>query len=138
MKVAAPAAAPYCKEIKHMSRTILAVDDSASIRMMLSFTLRENGYRVIEARDGREGLAKLKGEEVDMVITDLNMPEMDGIGLIKGVRENPSSRFTPVIMLTTESQDQRKQEARAAGATGWITKPFRPEQLLAVVKKVIG
>lgn len=121
-----------------MSRTILAVDDSASIRMMLSFTLRENGYRVIEARDGREGLAKLQGQEVDMVITDLNMPELDGIGLIRGVRENPSSRFTPVIMLTTESQDQRKQEARAAGATGWITKPFRPEQLLAVVKKVIG
>lgn len=121
-----------------MVRTILAVDDSPSIRMMLSFTLREHGYRVIEAQDGKDGLTKLKGETVDMVITDLNMPNMDGIGLIRGVRENPSSRFTPVIMLTTESQDLRKQEARAAGATGWITKPFRPEQLLAVVKKVIG
>lgn len=121
-----------------MSRTILAVDDSPSIRLMLSFTLRENGYRVIEAQDGRDGLAKLQGENVDMVITDLNMPNLDGIGLVKGVRENPSSRFTPIIMLTTESQDLRKQEARVAGATGWITKPFRPEQLLAVVKKVIG
>ncbi len=121
-----------------MSRTILAVDDSASIRMMLSFTLKQNGYRVIEAQDGKDGLAKLKGEEVDMVITDLNMPNLDGIGLIRGIRANPSSKFTPVIMLTTESQDARKHEARAAGATGWITKPFRPEQLLAVVRKVIG
>jgi two-component system chemotaxis response regulator CheY len=121
-----------------MSITILAVDDSPSIRMMLTFTLRENGYRVIEAQDGRDGLAKLRQEPVDMVITDLNMPNMDGIGLVRGIRENPSSRFTPVIMLTTESHDLRKQEARAAGATGWITKPFRPEQLLAVVKKVVG
>ncbi len=121
-----------------MSRTILAVDDSASIRMMLSFTLQENGYHVIEATDGVDGLAKLRGEPVDMVITDLNMPKMDGIGLVRGIRQNPGSRFTPVIMLTTESQDDRKQEARAAGATGWITKPFRPEQLLAVVKKVLG
>ena len=121
-----------------MSRTILAVDDSASIRLMLSFTLKENGYRVIEAQDGRDGLAKLRDEAVDMVITDLNMPNLDGIGLIRGIRANPSSKFTPVIMLTTESQDARKHEARAAGATGWITKPFRPEQLLAVVRKVIG
>src|SRR6266702_1266270 len=121
-----------------MSRTILAVDDSASIRLMLSFTLKENGYRVIEAQDGKDGLAKLRDEEVDMVITDLNMPNLDGIGLIRGIRANPSSKFTPVIMLTTESQDARKHEARAAGATGWITKPFRPEQLLAVVRKVIG
>jgi two-component system, chemotaxis family, chemotaxis protein CheY len=121
-----------------MIRTILAVDDSASVRMMLSFTLQQNGYRVIEAQDGREGLAKLNGEAVDMVITDLNMPNMDGISLIRGIRANPASRFTPVVMLTTESQDDRKQEARAAGATGWITKPFQPEQLLAVVRKVIG
>lgn len=121
-----------------MYKTILAVDDSASIRMMLSFTLKEHGYRVIEAKDGRDGLAKLQLEKVDMVITDLNMPNMDGIGLIQGVRQNPSSRFTPVIMLTTESHDIRKSEARAAGATGWITKPFQPEQLLAVVRRVIG
>ena len=121
-----------------MNRTILAVDDSASMRMMLSFTLKESGYRVIEAADGKDGLAKLRDETVDMVITDLNMPNLDGIGLIRGIRANPSSKFTPVIMLTTESQDARKHEARAAGATGWITKPFRPEQLLAVVRKVIG
>jgi two-component system, chemotaxis family, chemotaxis protein CheY len=121
-----------------MSRTILAVDDSASIRLMLSFTLKQNGYRVIEAQDGKDGLAKLRDEAVDMVITDLNMPNLDGIGLIRGIRANPSSKFTPVIMLTTESQDSRKHEARAAGATAWITKPFRPEQLLAVVRKVIG
>lgn len=121
-----------------MQKTILAVDDSASIRMMLSFTLREKGYRVIEAKDGCEGLSKLMDDKVDMVITDLNMPGIDGLGLIRGVRQNPVSKFTPIIMLTTESHDARKNEARAAGATGWITKPFQPEQLLAVVRKVIG
>ncbi len=121
-----------------MSRTILAVDDSASVRLMVSFTLQQNGYRVIEAADGRDGLAKLKDEQVDMVITDLNMPNMDGIGLIRSIRENPDSQYTPVIMLTTESHEGRRHEARAAGATGWIVKPFRPEQLLAVVRKVIG
>ncbi len=121
-----------------MHKTILAVDDSASMRMMLSFTLQESGYRVIEAKDGRDGLAKLQSEKVDMVITDLNMPHMDGISLIHSVRQHPASKFTPVIMLTTESHDLRKKEARAAGATGWITKPFLPEQLLAVVRKVLG
>ena len=121
-----------------MHKTILAVDDSASMRMMLSFTLQESGYRVIEAKDGRDGLAKLQTEKVDMVITDLNMPHMDGISLIHSVRQHPASKFTPVIMLTTESHDLRKKEARAAGATGWITKPFQPEQLLAVVRKVLG
>jgi len=119
-------------------RTILTVDDSPSIRMMVSFTLKEKGYRVIEAQDGKEGLARMKEENVDMVITDLNMPNLDGIGLIRGIRANPISKFTPIIMLTTESQDTRKQEGRQAGASGWIVKPFRPEQLLAVVKKVIG
>ncbi len=121
-----------------MSRTILAVDDSASVRMMVSFTLQQHGYRVIEAVDGEDGLSKLDGEQVDMVITDLNMPKMDGIGLIRGIRENPSCRYTPIIMLTTESQDARKQEGKAAGATCWITKPFNPDQLLAVVRKVAG
>jgi two-component system chemotaxis response regulator CheY len=121
-----------------MNRTILTVDDSASIRMMISFTLKEKGYRVIEATDGIDGIAKLRGESVDMVITDLNMPKMDGIDLVREIRQNPGFRFTPIIMLTTESQEDRKIEARAAGATGWITKPFRPEQLLAVVRKVLG
>lgn len=121
-----------------MSRTILAVDDSPTIRMMVSFTLRENGYKVIEAEDGSAALAKLRANKVDMVITDLNMPNVDGIGVVQGVRSNPESRFTPVIMLTTESQEGRKKEAKAAGATGWIAKPFHPDQLLAVVRKVIG
>jgi two-component system chemotaxis response regulator CheY len=106
--------------------------------MLLSYTLSECGYRVIEATDGIDGLAKLKGQSVDMVITDLNMPKMDGIGFVRGIRQDPESRFTPVIMLTTESHETKKNEARAVGATGWITKPFRPEQLLAVVKKVLG
>lgn len=121
-----------------MNRTILTVDDSASIRMMVSFTLKEKGYRVIEAMDGIDGIDKLRDESVDMVITDLNMPKMDGIGMIREIRQNPGFRFIPIIMLTTESQEDRKIEARAAGATGWITKPFRPEQLLAVVRKVLG
>lgn len=121
-----------------MNKTILAVDDSASIRMMVSFTLKEQGYRVIEAQDGTEGLARMQEEKVDMVITDLNMPNLDGIGLIRGIRANATNKFTPIIMLTTESHDAKKQEGRQAGASGWIVKPFRPEQLLAVVKRVIG
>ncbi|BDV42397.1 response regulator [Geotalea uraniireducens] len=121
-----------------MAKTIMTVDDSASVRQMVSFTLKQNGYEVVEANDGKDALAKLAGTKVDMVITDLNMPNLDGIGLIKGVRANPSYRFTPIIMLTTESQESRKQEGKAAGATGWIVKPFKPEQLVAVVKKVLG
>lgn len=121
-----------------MNKTILTVDDSASVRMMVSFTLKENGYSVIEAADGKEGLSKMNETQVDLVITDLNMPNLDGIGLIRGIRATPENRFTPIIMLTTESQDGRKQEGRAAGATGWIVKPFRPEQLVAVVRKVLG
>jgi two-component system chemotaxis response regulator CheY len=106
--------------------------------MMVSFTLKDKGYRVIEATDGFDGIAKLRDQPVDMVIADLNMPKMDGISLVREIRQNPGFRFTPIIMLTTESQDDRKVEARAAGATGWITKPFRPDQLLAVVRKVLG
>lgn len=121
-----------------MSKTIMTVDDSASVRQMVSFTLKEQGYQVIEAVDGQDGLAKLNGQKVDMVITDLNMPNLDGIGLIRGVRSNAATKFVPIIMLTTESQDSKKQEGKAAGATGWIVKPFKPEQLLAVVKKVLG
>jgi two-component system chemotaxis response regulator CheY len=121
-----------------MERTILAVDDSPTVRMMVSFTLQQSGYRVIEAVDGHDALSKLDGQQVDMVITDLNMPKLNGIDFIRGVRSKPASRFTPIIMLTTESQDRKKQEGRAAGATGWIVKPFKPEQLVAVVRKVIG
>ncbi|MEW5745714.1 MAG: response regulator [Nitrospirota bacterium] len=121
-----------------MGKSIMTVDDSASIRQMVSFTLKEAGYEVIEAVDGRDALSKLNGASIHMVITDLNMPNLDGIGLIRELRGNPAHKFTPVIMLTTESQDGKKQEGKAAGATGWIVKPFQPDQLLAVVRKVLG
>lgn len=121
-----------------MSKTIMTVDDSASIRQMVSFTLQQAGYGVVEAVDGRDALSKLNGAAVHMVITDLNMPNLDGIGLIRSLRNNPGFKFLPIVMLTTESQAEKKQEGKVAGATGWIVKPFKPEQLLAVVKKVLG
>jgi two-component system chemotaxis response regulator CheY len=121
-----------------MAKTIMTVDDSASIRQMVGFTLKGAGYDVVEATDGRDALLKLNGSPIDMVITDLNMPRLDGIGLIGALRQKPACRFIPIIMLTTESQDFKKQEGKAAGATGWIVKPFKQEQLLAVVKKVLG
>ncbi|MGE5364663.1 MAG: response regulator [Bacteroidota bacterium] len=120
-----------------MAKKIMTVDDSTSVRQMVSFTLREAAYEVIEAADGIDALNKLKTSQVNMIITDLNMPNLDGIGLIKSVRSNPLYKFIPIIMLTTESQDSRKNEGRQAGATGWIVKPFKPEQLLNVVKKVL-
>ncbi len=119
-----------------MGKTILTVDDSASIRQMVTFTLKGAGYDVIEAVDGVDGLAKMTAD-VGMVITDLNMPNLDGIGFIKKVRANPKTKFIPIVMLTTESQAGKKQEGKSAGATGWIVKPFKPEQLLGVVKKVM-
>jgi two-component system chemotaxis response regulator CheY len=119
-----------------MPKTILTVDDSASVRQMVKFTLADAGYQVIEAVDGQDALAKL--DTVNLVITDLNMPNLDGIGLIKKVRANPACKGIPILMLTTESQESRKQEGKAAGATGWIVKPFTTQQLLAVVKKVVG
>lgn len=121
-----------------MGKVIMTVDDSASVRQMVSFTLKQNGYDVVEAVDGKDGLQKLSGTKVDMIITDLNMPNLDGIGLIKGARSLPACKFIPIIMLTTESQDSKKAEGKAAGATGWIVKPFKPEQLISVVKKVLG
>ncbi len=119
-----------------MGKRIMTVDDSASVRQMVSFTLKNAGYDVVEASDGKDALAKLSGP-VDMVITDLNMPNMDGITLIKNLRANAACKFIPIIMLTTESQAGKKQEGKEAGATGWIVKPFKPEQLLAVVQKVL-
>lgn len=121
-----------------MAKVIMTADDSASVRQMVSFTLKQGGYDVVEAVDGKDALQKLSNTKVDMLITDLNMPNLDGIGLIKGARALPSCKFIPIVMLTTESQDSRKQEGKAAGATGWIVKPFKPEQLMAVVKKVLG
>ncbi len=121
-----------------MAKVIMTADDSASVRQMVSFTLKQSGYDVIEAVDGKDALVKLGTNRVDMLITDLNMPNLDGIGLIKGARALPACKFIPIIMLTTESQDTKKVEGKAAGATGWIVKPFKPDQLLAVVKKVLG
>lgn len=121
-----------------MSKRIMTVDDSASIRQLVGFTLHGAGYEVVAAVDGRDALSKLASAPVHLVITDLNMPNMDGIALIRAIRANAGTKFLPVVMLTTESQDSKKQEGRAAGATGWIVKPFRPEQLIAVVKKVLG
>jgi len=120
-----------------MAKVIMTADDSASVRQMVSFTLKQNGYEVVEATDGRDALDKLKTRKIDMLLTDLNMPNMDGIGLIKGVRAGTINKFIPIVMLTTESQDSRKAEGKTAGATGWIVKPFKPEQLIAVIKKVL-
>ena len=120
-----------------MTKTILTVDDSATVRQMVSFTLKASGYEVIEATDGQDALTKLT-QPLSMVVTDLNMPSLDGIGLIKKLRAHPACKYVPVVVLTTESEAAKKQEARTAGATAWIVKPFRPEQLLAVVQKVLG
>lgn len=121
-----------------MTKTIMTVDDSNSLRQMVKFTLQQAGYRVIEAVDGFEALSKIKHSPVDLFFTDLNMPKMDGIELIKQLRAHPSHKFTPIIMLTTESQEVKKQAGKAAGATGWIVKPFQPEQLIAVTRRVLG
>jgi two-component system chemotaxis response regulator CheY len=120
-----------------MSKTIMTADDSASIRQMVSFTLQRAGFTIVEAVDGRDALEKLRRSPVDMLITDLNMPQMDGIELIRQVRTLPMLKYIPIIMLTTESQMDKKQAGKAAGATGWIVKPFEQEQLIAVVNKVL-
>ena len=121
-----------------MAKVIMTVDDAASIRQMVIFTLEEAGYEVKEAVNGLDALRKINSSAIDMLITDLNMPKMDGIELIRKVRAIPHIKFIPIIMLSTESQVEKKQEGKKAGATGWIVKPFRPEQLVAVVKKVLG
>ncbi|PCI65154.1 MAG: response regulator [Gammaproteobacteria bacterium] len=117
---------------------ILAVDDSASMRQMVTFTLKSAGFEVVDAEDGVKALAIAKNSKFDVVVTDVNMPNMDGITLCSELRKLPNFKFTPILMLTTESSADKKQAGRAAGATGWIVKPFNPEQLLATVKKVVG
>ncbi len=117
---------------------ILAVDDSASMRQMVSFTLKSAGHDVLEACDGAEALKLAKAGRVDLVLTDINMPNVDGIALIRELRALPNYKFTPILTLTTESGVDKKQEGRAAGATGWIVKPFSPDQLLATIKRVLG
>jgi two-component system, chemotaxis family, chemotaxis protein CheY len=118
-------------------KKILAVDDSASIRQMVNFTLKSAGYEVTDAVDGQDGLAKAGKEKFDMIITDLNMPNLDGIGLITAVRKLPGYSFVPILMLTTESQAEKKDAGRKAGATGWIVKPFNAEQLIGVLQKLL-
>lgn len=121
-----------------MAKTILTVDDSASIRQMVSFTLKSSGYEVTEAVDGQDGLDKAKAKAYDLILSDQNMPRMDGLTLIKNLRALPQYRSVPILMLTTESGDAMKSAGKAAGATGWLVKPFDPQKLVEVVKKVIG
>jgi two-component system chemotaxis response regulator CheY len=121
-----------------MSLKIMTVDDSRTMRDMVSYTLKEAGYEVLEAEDGQQALTILSTQKADVVITDLNMPNMDGIALIKNLRAHAHYKTTPILMLTTEADESKKNAGREAGATGWIVKPFNPEKLLAVVKKVSG
>ncbi|MDY8107623.1 response regulator [Fulvimarina sp. 2208YS6-2-32] len=121
-----------------MGRSVLCVDDSASIRQMVSFALKTAGYDAATAVDGADALAQLETARPSMIITDLNMPNVDGISMIKAVRDMPEHSGVPIVMLTTESDDMKKQEGRAAGATGWLVKPFDQAKLLAVVKKLVG
>ncbi|TCN90680.1 response regulator [Shewanella fodinae] len=120
-----------------MGKTVLIVDDSASIRQVVSMTLNGAGYDTIQACDGKDALSKLNGNRIHLVISDVNMPNMDGITLLKELKARPDTRFTPVIMLTTESETAKKEEGRAAGAKAWVVKPFVPQQLLAAVGKLI-
>lgn len=119
-----------------MTKTILVVDDSASMRQIIGIALKGAGYAVIEGRDGKDALARLTGQKVHLIISDVNMPVMDGISFVKEVKLLPNYKFTPIMMLTTESDDARKREGQAAGARAWMVKPFKVEQLLAAVQKL--
>lgn len=121
-----------------MAKTILAVDDSNSIRKMVLLTLKSAGYDVVEAVDGQDALERAKDRAVNLVLTDQNMPRMDGLTLIRSLRELPEYKTTPILVLTTESSAEMKTKGREAGATGWLVKPFAPQGLVDVVKKVIG
>ena len=120
-----------------MSKTILIVDDSASVRQVVSIALKGAGYDVIEGCDGKDALTKLNGQKIHLIISDVNMPNMDGITFVKGVKKLANYKFTPIIMLTTESQEGKKQEGQAAGAKAWVVKPFQPAQMLTAVSKLI-
>lgn len=120
-----------------MNKTIMIVDDSASIRQVVGLTLKNAGYDTIEAVDGRDAVGKLDGRRVHLIICDVNMPNMDGISFVKQMKTMPSYRFTPVIMLTTEAGESKKQEGQLAGARAWVVKPFQPAQMLAAVSKLI-
>jgi two-component system chemotaxis response regulator CheY len=120
-----------------MSKTIMVVDDSASLRQVVGIALRGAGYEVIEGSDGKDALSKLTGQKVHLIISDVNMPNMDGISFVKALKQLPAYKFTPVIMLTTESQEGKKAEGQAAGAKAWVVKPFSPEVMLNAVQKLI-
>jgi len=120
-----------------MAKTIMIVDDSASLRQVVGIALKGAGYDVLEGCDGKDALGKLTGQKVHLVICDVNMPNMDGISFVKALKQNPTYKFTPVIMLTTESQEAKKQEGQAAGARAWVVKPFKPEQMLGAVEKLV-
>ncbi len=120
-----------------MAKTIMIVDDSASLRQVVGIALRSAGYDVLEGCDGKDALAKLTGQKVHLIISDVNMPNMDGISFVKALKQVPAYKFTPVIMLTTESQEAKKLQGQAAGAKAWVVKPFRPEQMLGAVQKLV-
>ena len=120
-----------------MGKTILIVDEWATIRQVVGLSLKGAGYEVMEASDGKDALNKLDGKKINLIISDVNMPNMDGITFVKEAKKLASYKFTPIIMLTTESQDSKKQEGQAAGAKAWVVKPFQPEQMLAAVAKLI-
>ena len=120
-----------------MAKTILVVDDSASLRQVVGIALKGAGYDVLEACDGKDALGKLNGQKIHLIISDVNMPNMDGITFVKNLKQMPAYKFTPVIMLTTESQEGKKQEGQAAGAKAWVVKPFQPAQMLAAVAKLV-
>ena len=119
-----------------MSKTIMIVDDSASVRQVVGLTLRGAGYTVIEGCNGKDALSRLTGDKVHLIISDVNMPEMDGVAFVKALKALPAYRFTPVLMLTTESGEDKKREGQAAGAKAWMVKPFKPDVLLAAVQKL--
>ncbi|AWK87410.1 response regulator [Azospirillum thermophilum] len=121
-----------------VKKKVLTVDDSRTMRDMVAFTLKNAGYEVVEASDGQQALSVVAANKVDLVITDLNMPVMDGLTLIRRLRATPAHRTTPILMLTTEADESKKMEGRSAGATGWIVKPFNPDKLISVVQKVCG
>jgi two-component system, chemotaxis family, chemotaxis protein CheY len=121
-----------------MAKTIMIVDDSASLRQVVGITLKRAGYDVVEAGDGKQALERLTGQKINLIISDVNMPNMDGISFVRAARQLPAYRFTPVIMLTTEVSEEKKQAGREAGAKAWVVKPFQPEQMLMAVSKLIA
>lgn len=120
-----------------MAKTIMIVDDSASLRQVVSIALKREGYEVIEGKDGADALGKLKGQRIHLIISDVNMPNMDGISFVQAVKQMPDYKFTPIIMLTTESQEEKKRQGQLAGAKAWMVKPFKPEQMLGAVQKLV-